>query len=74
MEIGKTLLKHSEELVKSRGATLMIAETSSKPSYDNTNRFYLRNAYREVARIRNYYAEGDDLVVYGKYFSYTTEG
>jgi len=74
MDIGKTLLAHSEELVKGRGAKLMVAETSSKPSYDNTNRFYLRNAYREVARIRNYYAEGDDLVVYGKYFSYTTEG
>ena len=74
MEIGKTLLKHSEELVKERGATLLIAETSSKPSYDNTNRFYLRNSYREIARIRNYYAEGDDLVVYGKYFSHTTEG
>lgn len=74
MEVGKTLLNHAEELAKSKGATLMIAETSSKPSYDGTNRFYLRNGYNELSRIRAYYAPGDDLVVYGKYFSSTTEG
>jgi len=72
--VGKALLAHCEGLARSKGATLMIAETSSKPSYDGTNRFYLRNGYAEVARIRNYYAEGDDLVVYGKYFPTTTEG
>jgi ribosomal protein S18 acetylase RimI-like enzyme len=72
--IGKALLRHCEELAASKGATLMIAETSSKPSYDGTNRFYLRNGYGEVARVRDYYAKGDDLVVYGKYFSSTTEG
>ena len=74
MEIGKTLLLHAEEFAAGKGGTLMIAETSSKPSYDGTNRFYLRNGYAEVARIRNYYTQGDDLVVYGKYFSSTTEG
>ena len=74
MEVGKTLLHHAEELAKSKGATLMVAETSSKPSYDGTNRFYLRNGYSELSRIRAYYSPGDDLVVYGKYFSQTTEG
>ena len=72
--VGKALLRHCEELAASKGATLMIAETSSKPSYDGTNRFYLRNGYGEVTRIGKYYAPGDDLVVYGKYFSQTTEG
>ncbi len=74
MDIGKALLLHAEEFAAGKGGTLMIAETSSKPSYDGTNRFYLRNGYSEVARIRNYYTQGDDLVVYGKYFSSTTEG
>ncbi len=74
MEIGKTLLSHAEAFAAGRGGTLMVAETSSKPSYDGTNRFYLRNGYAEVARIRHYYRPGDDLVVYGKYFSSTTEG
>ena len=74
MEVGRTLLQHAEELAKLKGATLMIAETSSKPSYDGTNRFYMRNGYSELSRIRAYYSPGDDLVVYGKYFSQTTEG
>jgi ribosomal protein S18 acetylase RimI-like enzyme len=74
MDVGKTLLRHSEELVMDMGGTLIIAETSSKPSYDGTNRFYLKNDYRELARIRNYYTEGDDLIVYGKYFSQTDKG
>ena len=72
--VGKTLLSHAEELAVSKGCTLMVAETSSKPSYDGTNRFYLRNGYQELARVREYYRKGDDLVVYGKYFPSTTEG
>jgi len=74
MGVGKALLRHAEELIARMGATLIIAETSSKPSYDATNRFYLVNDYSEMARIRNYYAQGDDLVVYGKYFSQTDKG
>lgn len=69
-DFGRTLLEHAEELVVSRGGKLLIAETSSKPSYDATNRFYRNNGYLELSRIRNYYREGDDLVVYGKYFSH----
>lgn len=74
LDVGKTLLQHAEALVVGMGGTLIIAETSSKPSYDGTNRFYLKNAYDELARIRNYYTMGDDLVVYGKYFTHTEEG
>jgi hypothetical protein len=47
----------------------VVAETSSQPKYENTRRFYLKCDYLEVARIRDYYKPGDDLVVYGKYLS-----
>ena len=66
---GKQLLQHAEEVIRSRGGRLVVAETSSQPKYDNTRRFYVRNAYLEVACIKNYYKPGDDLVVYGKYLS-----
>lgn len=69
--IGKELLLHAEESIRSRGGRLVIAETSSQPKYEHTRRFYLRNGYAEVARIREYYKPGDDLVVYGKYLSHT---
>ena len=67
--IGKQLLRHAEEVIASQGGRLVVAETSSQPKYDNTRKFYLRNAYREIARIKDYYKHDDDLVVYGKYLS-----
>jgi len=67
--IGKQLLQHAEEMIRGDGGSLVIAETSSQPKYDGTRNFYLRNAYQEIARIRNYYKPEDDLVIYGKYLS-----
>jgi ribosomal protein S18 acetylase RimI-like enzyme len=63
--IGGALDRHARELVRSQGGRLMIAETSSTPRYDATRRFYTGRGYEEVARIRDYYRPGDDLVVYG---------
>lgn len=67
--IGKELLKYSENLAGSKGGRLLIAETSSQPKYEKTRAFYVRNNYLEIARIKDYYKIGDDLVVYGKYLS-----
>lgn len=66
---GRELLRHAEALAVSQGCRLLIAETSSQPKYGPTRAFYLRNSYRELARIEEYYRPGDDLVIYGKYFS-----
>lgn len=65
--IGTSLDEHATELIRSRGGRLVIAETSSRPKYEQTRRFYLARGYAELARIRDYYRSGDDLVVYGKY-------
>jgi ribosomal protein S18 acetylase RimI-like enzyme len=67
--IGKQLLRHAEEWVSSHSGRLIVAETSSQPKYESTRMFYIKNKYREVARISNYYTVGDDLVIYGKYVS-----
>jgi ribosomal protein S18 acetylase RimI-like enzyme len=67
--IGKQLQRFTEELVRSQGGRLIIAETSSRPDYTNTRNFYISLNYQEVARIKEYYSVGDDLVVYGKYVS-----
>lgn len=65
--VGRVLNAHAEELIRSRGGMLVIAETSSTPRYDTTRSFYVKAGYEEVARIRDYYRAGDSLVVYGKY-------
>jgi ribosomal protein S18 acetylase RimI-like enzyme len=67
--IGKGLLNHAESLIRQRGGRLIVAETSSQPKYENTRKFYVSANYEELARIKDYYKIGDDLVVYGKYVS-----
>jgi ribosomal protein S18 acetylase RimI-like enzyme len=64
--IGRQLLQHCEAYVRSRGGTLIIAETSSLSKYEKTRTFYQRNHYTEASRIKDYYSRGDDLVVYTK--------
>lgn len=66
--IGRELLTFAEDLVKSRGGRLLVAETSSLPRYEKARRFYELNQYNILARIKEYYAVGDDLIIYGKYF------
>jgi len=67
--VGTRLNAHAEAFVAGRGGRLLIAETSSRPRYESTRMFYVRRGYAELARIRDYYRPGDDLVVYGKYLS-----
>jgi ribosomal protein S18 acetylase RimI-like enzyme len=65
--IGRVLQAHAEELIRSRGGRLVVAETSSTSRYNKTRDFYLKAGYEELARIRDYYRMGDSLVVFGKY-------
>ena len=64
--VGTELLRHCEEYVRTQQGRLIVVETSSLPDYDKTRCFYQRKGYREEARIRNYYARGDDLVLLTK--------
>ena len=67
--VGKELLHYIENLVKTWGGRLLVAETSSQPKYDSTHMFYKKTKFIEAARIKDYYKVGDDLVVYAKYLS-----
>ncbi|PKL84187.1 MAG: N-acetyltransferase [Ignavibacteriae bacterium HGW-Ignavibacteriae-3] len=65
--IGKQLLEHSELFVKENKGRWILAETSSKESYNATRKFYLRNNYSIVSQIEDFYAVKDSLIVFGKY-------
>jgi GNAT superfamily N-acetyltransferase len=67
--VGSGLDEHAENLIRSKGGRLVIAETSSQPKYEKTRQFYLTRGYTELSRIRDYYRIGDDLVVFGKYLT-----
>lgn len=64
--LGKRLVRWLEDKAASLGGRLIIIETAGKPEYEPTRKFYLGMGYREVARIPEYYAPGDDRVIYTK--------
>lgn len=64
--IGGELLHFTEEQVRAGGGRQLLIETSSRPQYDKTRAFYLGRGYDEVARIPDFYAEGDSKVVFLK--------
>lgn len=65
--IGKKLLKHAEDFIREQNGYLVIAETSSQPSYEATRKFYHNNDYEVLADIKDFYKVGDNLVIFGKY-------
>lgn len=65
--VGKELLDHVEEFVESKNGRWILVETSSKEEYEKTRSFYLRNFYSVIAEIKDFYSEGDNLIIFGKY-------
>jgi ribosomal protein S18 acetylase RimI-like enzyme len=63
--LGGQLLAFVEEDIRGRqdNAVLFI-ETSSLPHYELTRRFYLKKGYAQEAVLHDYYAPGDDMVVF----------
>jgi len=57
-----------EDLVRRERGRLILIETASQATYESTRQFYLRQDYREAARIADYYKPGDDRIIYAKYF------
>ena len=64
--LGARLLDLVEQSVRQEGGHQLLIETSSLPQYEPTRRFYLKFGYQVVARIPDYYAVGDDLIIYVK--------
>ena len=55
-------------LCESANGYLLIAETSSQPSYERTRAFYASRIMKCLRKSRDYYKPGDDLVIFGKVF------
>lgn len=67
--IGRQLMAAAESAIASQGGTLVVVETSSRPDYAPTRAFYEAITYVRAAHIPDYYAPGDDLLVYIKSLS-----
>jgi len=62
--IGRALLTQVEAEVRARGGHLLLIETSNTPAYASARRLYERAGCTREAVIRDFYAIGDDLVLY----------
>lgn len=64
--IGGALTASTEKRIIDNSGRLIIIETSSKPGYEKTQRFYLDHGYEVVCQIPDFYAPGDDKIILQK--------
>jgi GNAT superfamily N-acetyltransferase len=69
--IGGALLRYVENDIRHlHQGRLFLIETSSLPHYEPTRRFYLKHGYEQLAVLGDFYADGDDMVVFRKRLRY----
>ncbi|MDM8000901.1 MAG: GNAT family N-acetyltransferase [Dehalococcoidia bacterium] len=64
--VGRALMSFTENRIKEGHGRLVIVETSGRPDYDKTRRFYRSLGYRVAARIADFYSPGDDKLILEK--------
>jgi ribosomal protein S18 acetylase RimI-like enzyme len=64
--IGSAVVKHLETTLLERGQRVLIAETSGTQEFESTREFYRKNGFFEEARIRDFWAAGNDKIVFWK--------
>jgi len=64
--LGRELLRYVEEDARATGARVLFIDTSSLPHYEPTRRFYLKHGYEITGVLSDFYADGDDKVIFRK--------
>ena len=64
--VGTALVAGLELLLQKDGQRMVLVDTSGTEGFALTRKFYEANGYDVEARIRDYWAQGDDKVIYCK--------
>lgn len=64
--IGRLLLAETERLVRAHGGRRVYAETSGRDEYGPARAFYERCGFRREAVLEDFYADGDNKIIYVK--------
>jgi GNAT superfamily N-acetyltransferase len=64
--IGGEIMNYVEDDVRRRNGRIMFIETSSLPHSELTRKFYLKHGYVINGVLRDFYADGDDMVIFRK--------
>lgn len=63
---GKALLKYAEDHIRTMSGRMIIIETSSRDIYESARKFYVRNGYKAVCCIDDFYSQGDSKILFLK--------
>lgn len=63
--LGTFLQRETEARIRGLGGRRLFAETSGRAQYEPTRRFYEKLGYSQEALLKDFYAPGDDKVIYG---------
>ena len=66
---GGALVDHIEEELSRGRARLLLVETSGLMDFEAARAFYSRHGFALEARISDYYASGEDKLIYVKKLS-----
>ena len=64
--IGKALMEKSLQCVRDQKGRKIYVDVSALDFYEKARRFYARHGFIEEARLKDFYAEGEDMVLMGK--------
>ena len=64
--LGGSLMEATEKAAREQGATRMYADTSGQEKYAPTRAFYASQGYTAEAVLENFFAPGDDKVIFSK--------
>ena len=64
--LGAALMDKVEQTLARREERILLVETSGLAAFERTRNFYRKNGYEEEARIREFYSEGEDKIVFRK--------
>jgi GNAT superfamily N-acetyltransferase len=64
--VGTALVGETEQALRGRSARLLLVETSSRPQFADTRRFYAARGFEEVAAIAGFWDDGDDKITFRK--------
>ncbi len=64
--LGRRLLTEVEQRVLTAGGARLFVDTSARPQYEPTRRFYANSGYHEAARVPDFYTAGEAKVIFVK--------
>jgi ribosomal protein S18 acetylase RimI-like enzyme len=63
---GTLLLREVEQALRARGERILLVEVSGAPEFAAAHAFYRTAGFADEARIRDFYQEGEDKIVFRK--------